>query len=469
MSGRTLYDKIWDSHVVKDYSAVSSLIYVDRHLVQEVSTPISFSSLRSRGIPLRQASKALAVADHVLPTIESSDRRNMDDQDAKAMLKALEDNVVATGMPYIPVNDIRQGILHIVGPEQGFTLPGCVLACGDSHTATHGAFGAIAFGIGASECEKIFATQCLTQSRAKTMRITFTGKLPSYASAKDLALACIAKIGAAGGTGYAIEYAGEAVKAMSMEARMTLCNMTIEAGARIGMVAPDETTYAYLKNRPMAPKGALWEQAIDYWRTLPSDEDAVFDKEVEILIDHIEPVVTWGTSPEHSLRISDKVPQLKQAKDASTRDSWEKAQNYMALEPDTVINGVPIDKVFIGSCTNSRIEDLRIAAQIAKGHKLAEGVHAIVVPGSGLVKAQAEAEGLDAVFIEAGFEWRAAGCSMCVAMNNDRLQPGERCASTSNRNFEGRQGVGGRTHLMSPAMAAAAAIKGCITDVRELI
>lgn len=469
MNGKTLYDKIWESHVVKNYSGDSSLIYIDRHLVQEVSTPVSFSSFLERGIPLRQPAKSLAVADHVLPTTVAPDRREMEDPEAKAMLQALEANVLATDMPYIPVNDQSQGIVHIVGPEKGFTLPGCVLACGDSHTATHGAFGALAFGIGASECEKVFATQCLTQKRAKTMRITFTGTLPEYATAKDLALASIAKIGTAGGTGYAIEYAGEVVRELSMEARMTLCNMTIEAGARVGMVAPDETTFEYLKDRAMVPKGKLWDQAVEYWQTLPSDSDAVFDKEVAIAVDNLEPVVTWGTSPEHSLSISAQIPELDQAKDDSTRGAWENAQAYMNLKSGTSISGVPIDRVFIGSCTNSRIEDLRAAANVAKGRKLADKVYAIVVPGSGEVKAQAEAEGLDQVFIESGFQWRAAGCSMCVAMNNDRLSPGERCASTSNRNFEGRQGVGGRTHLMSPAMAAAAAIKGCITDVRELV
>jgi len=471
MSSKTLYDKIWESHLVKHYDGNTSLIYIDRHLVQEVSTPISFASLNARGASLRQPSKALAMADHVLPTKIRADnnRREMDDAQAKAMLVALETNVKETGMPYIPVNDRRQGIVHIVGPEQGFTLPGTTLVCGDSHTATHGAFGSLAFGIGATECEKVFATQCLTQTKAKTMRVTFIGDLPAYVTAKDMALATIANLGTAGGTGYAIEYAGEIIQNMSMEARMTLCNMTIEVGSRTGMIAPDEITYAYLHNRPMAPKGKLWEKAVVYWRTLPSDDNAAFDREIEIVLNELSPIVTWGTSPEHSVSISDKIPALNQAKDKSVQASWEKALDYMGLKANTEIKGLAIDTVFIGSCTNSRIEDLRAAAAVVVDRKISPSVLAIVVPGSGEVKAQAEAEGLDKIFIKAGFEWRSPGCSMCVAMNNDRLKPTERCASTSNRNFEGRQGAGGRTHLMSPAMAAAAAITGQITDVRELI
>ncbi|MDO6711727.1 3-isopropylmalate dehydratase large subunit [Aliiglaciecola sp. 2_MG-2023] len=471
MSSKTLYDKIWDSHVVKQNEDDTCLIYIDRHLVQEVSTPVSFASLKQRGAKLRQPAKALAMVDHVLPTTipSSNNRQHIADPQAKAMLIALENNVEDTGMPYISVNDKRQGILHIVGPEQGFTLPGTTLVCGDSHTATHGAFGSLAFGIGASECEKVFATQCLNQVKAKTMRITFSGELPLHVTAKDMALATIAKLGVSGGTGYAIEYAGDVIRKMSMEARMTLCNMTIEAGARVGMVAPDEVTFNYLQNRPMAPKGDLWDQAVNYWLTLPSDSDAIFDAEIEIDIDNLEPYVSWGTSPEHTISISHKIPQLADAKDDSTEASWRKALDYMDIKANAEIKGLKINKVFIGSCTNSRIEDLRAAAKVIIGKSVAENVLAIVVPGSGEVKAHAEAEGLDQIFMGAGFEWRAAGCSMCVAMNNDRLKPGERCASTSNRNFEGRQGVGGRTHLMSPAMAAAAAITGEITDVRELI
>ncbi len=470
MKGKTLYDKIWESHVIKSYPSGSSLIYIDRNLQHEVSTPISFESFIARGIPLRQPSKSLTVADHVLPTKgNDQDRRDISDPQAKAMLEALETNVAATRMPYIDVNDQRQGIAHVVGPEQGFTLPGTTLVCGDSHTATHGAFASLAFGIGASECEKIFATQCLEQFRAKNMRILFTGSLPDYVTAKDMALAAIKAIGTAGGVGYAIEYAGEVVSQLSMEARMTLCNMTIEAGARVGMIAPDAITYEYLKDRPMAPKGQLWQQALTYWQTLVSDENAIFEKEIEIAVDDLEPTVTWGTSPDQALAIGARIPSPETAPNATTQAAWEKALRYMELAADQAIEGTPIDRVFIGSCTNSRIEDLRSAAHIANGRSVAKNVSAIVVPGSGQVKAQAEYEGIDKIFINAGFEWRSPGCSMCVAMNNDKLQAGERCASTSNRNFEGRQGVGGQTHLMSPPMAAAAAVTGFITDVRQLV
>lgn len=465
MKAKTLYEKLWDSHIVKTYSEGNCLLYIDRHLVQEVSSPVAFSSLKKRGIGLRQPQKALAMVDHVLPT---KNKFVVDDPEARIQIKALVDNTQQAGITYLPVNDVRQGIVHVVGPELGFTLPGTTLVCGDSHTATHGAFGCLAFGIGASECEKVFATQCLKQSKAKTMRIRFNGDLPACCSAKDLALTVIATIGAAGGTGYAIEYAGAAISALSMEARMTLCNMTIEAGARVGLVAPDSKTFEYLASCPYAPKGQDWARAVDYWRQLPSDLNAQFDREVDIDISQLEPMVTWGTSPEHVGPVSTTVPFPAQASTQAKQASWQKAQNYMQVKPGQQLTDIKINKVFIGSCTNSRIEDLRIAAVVVKNKLVAKNVVAIVVPGSGQVQRQAEQEGLDQVFIQAGLEWRTPGCSLCVAMNNDRLLPGERCASTSNRNFEGRQGVGGLTHLMSPAMAAATAIKGQITDVRTL-
>jgi 3-isopropylmalate/(R)-2-methylmalate dehydratase large subunit len=463
VNAKTLYEKLWDSHVVKQYNDNTCLLYIDRHLVQEVSSPVAFSSLKARGIGLRQPQKALAMVDHVLPT---QNKHHIADPEARIQIQTLVDNTHEAGITYFPVDDVRQGIVHVVGPELGFTLPGTTLVCGDSHTATHGAFGCLAFGIGASECEKVFATQCLKQTKAKTMRITFSGRLPTFCSAKDLALAVIAKIGAAGGRGYAIEYAGDEIRALSMEGRMTLCNMTIEAGARVGLVAPDEKTYAYLAHSLIAPKGENWHQALCYWQQLSSDNKAQFDKEVEIDISQLEPMVTWGTSPEQVVPISAKVP--SQAINQGKQESWQKARAYMQVQSGEPIAGIKIDKVFIGSCTNSRIEDLRVAAAVVAGRRVANDVIAIVVPGSGQVKRQAEEEGLDKVFTQAGLQWRSPGCSLCVAMNNDRLVPGERCASTSNRNFEGRQGLGGRTHLMSPAMAAAAAVTGQITDVRTL-
>ncbi|MFT2092771.1 3-isopropylmalate dehydratase large subunit [Paraglaciecola sp. 2405UD69-4] len=461
----TLYEKLWNSHIVKQYDQGRCLLYIDRHLVQEVSSPVAFSSLKSRGIGVRQPKKTLAMVDHVLPT---KNKHFIADPEAQIQIQALVDNTAYEGITYFPVDDIRQGIVHVSGPELGFTLPGTTLVCGDSHTATHGAFGSLAFGIGASECEKVFATQCLKQTKAKTMRINFVGRMPALCSAKDLALAVLGTIGASGGTGYAIEYAGEQISALSMEGRMTLCNMTIEAGARVGLVAPDDTTFNYLKETPYAPKGDDWQKAVEYWRQLPSDQGAKFDREVEIDISQLEPMVTWGTSPEHVIPISACVPDPNSPDNQAKKSSWEKAKAYMQVQSGDTIAGTKIDKVFIGSCTNSRIEDLRIAASLVTGRKVAKDVVAIVVPGSGQVQLQAEKEGLDTIFTQAGLEWRTPGCSLCVAMNNDRLLPQERCASTSNRNFEGRQGVGGRTHLMSPAMAAAAAITGEITDVRTL-
>ena len=466
MKPYTLYEKLWNSHIVKQYDQDTCLLYIDRHLVQEVSSPVAFSSLKKRGIGLRQPQKALAMVDHVLPT---KNKHFVADTDARIQIQALVDKTADAAITYLPVDDIRQGIVHVVGPELGFTLPGTTLVCGDSHTATHGAFGCLAFGIGASECEKVFATQCLRQTRAKTMRVKFTGSLPLFCGAKDLALAVIAKIGASGGTGYAIEYTGYEIRALSMEGRMTLCNMTIEAGARVGLVKPDEKTFEYLAKSSFAPKGQDWVNAVDYWRQLGSDTHAQFDREVEIDISQLEPMVSWGTSPEHVVPISAIVPFPEDADSAAKQASWIKAQDYMQMQPGHPVAGTKIDKVFIGSCTNSRIEDLRIAAGIVAGRQVAKDIVAIVVPGSGQVKQQAEQEGLDKIFIQAGLEWRTPGCSLCVAMNNDRLLPGERCASTSNRNFEGRQGVGGRTHLMSPAMAAAAAVTGHITDVRTLL
>jgi 3-isopropylmalate/(R)-2-methylmalate dehydratase large subunit len=462
----TLYEKLWASHVVKENPDGTTLLYIDRHLLHEVSTPQAFVGLRKRGRPVRRPECQLAVADHAVPT---TDRQGgIPDEQARAQIKTLEDNCREFGIRYIPITDPRQGIVHVIGPELGFTQPGITLVCGDSHTSTHGAFGALAFGIGASECETVMATECLNQKRAKTMRVRVQGALPAGVAAKDIVLAMIGKIGTSGGVGYAIEYAGDTIASLSMEQRLTLCNMTIEAGARVGLIAPDETTYAYLKGRPMAPEGAAWDRALAYWRTLPSDPDATFDATVDLNAADLSPRVTWGTSPEDVLAIDGRVPDPAAAANDEERRRYRAMLSYMGLEPGTPLDGIPIDRVFIGSCTNGRIEDLRAAATIAKGRAVAQGVSALVVPGSTAVKAQAEAEGLDRIFRAAGFEWREAGCSMCVAMNADRLKPGERCASTSNRNFEGRQGAGGRTHLMSPAMAAAAAVTGHITDVRKL-
>ncbi|MEJ2120073.1 MAG: 3-isopropylmalate dehydratase large subunit [Alphaproteobacteria bacterium] len=463
---RTLFDKIWDGHLVERQDDGTCLIYIDRHLVHEVTSPQAFEGLRMAGRTVRRPEATLAVADHNVPT---SDRAHgIDDEESRVQVEALRDNCAEFGVPYYGMDDVRQGIVHIIGPEQGFTLPGVTMACGDSHTATHGAFGAFALGIGTSEVEHVLATQTLLMRPFKNMRITVDGALPTGVTAKDMILAIIGKIGTAGGTGHVIEYAGEAIRALSMEGRMTVCNMSIEGGARAGLVAPDETTFEYVKGRPMAPKGGAYEQAVEYWKTLPSDEGATYDTEVTLHANDIVPQVTWGTSPEDVAPITGAVPDPATVEDAGKRDQIARSLRYMGLTPGTPLKEVAIDKVFIGSCTNGRIEDIRAAAAIAKGRKVAEGVYAMVVPGSGLVKEQAEQEGLDAVLREAGFDWREPGCSMCLAMNADRLEPGERCASTSNRNFEGRQGRGGRTHLVSPAMAAAAAVTGTLADVREL-
>ena len=466
-AARTLFDKIWDAHVVDTQDDGISLVYIDRHLVHEVTSPQAFEGLRVAGRQVRRPDLTLAVPDHNLPT--TPDRLEfIEDEDSRIQLDALEKNVTDFNVPYIPVDDIRQGIVHIIGPEQGFTQPGVTMVCGDSHTATHGAFGALAFGIGTSEVEHVLATQTLRMKRPKNMRISVEGDLPNGVTAKDLILAIIGTIGTAGGTGHVIEYTGPALSAMSMEGRMTVCNMTIEAGARAGLIAPDDTTLDYVRGRAMAPKGGAWEQAEAYWRTLPSDDGATYDKEVTIKASDIVPQVTWGTSPEDVVPITGRVPDPSSAASEGKRASMERALDYMGLTSGTPMSEVKIDRVFIGSCTNSRMEDLRAAAAVAKGRKVAAGVDAMVVPGSGLIKEQAEEEGLDKIFLEAGFEWREAGCSMCIAMNPDFLNPGERCASTSNRNFEGRQGRAGRTHLVSPAMAAAAAVTGHLTDVREL-
>ena len=464
--GKTLYDKIWDAHLVHEAPGETSLLYIDRHLVHEVTSPQAFEGLRDTGRKVRRPDLALAVADHNVPTKGS--RAAIADPESREQIAQLETNAREFGIEYLAMDDIRQGIVHIVGPEQGWTLPGTTIVCGDSHTSTHGAFGALAFGIGTSEVEHVLATQTLPTTRSKNMRVGVEGKLPIGATAKDMALAIIARIGTAGGTGHVIEYAGEAVRALSMEGRMTLCNMTIEAGARAGLVAPDETTFAYVAGRARAPKAAAFENAVMFWRTLKSDDGARFDCEIVLDARDIVPMVTWGTSPEQALPVTGVVPDPASIADDARRAGIERALAYMDLKPGTRLSDVKIDRVFIGSCTNGRIEDLRAAAQIAKGKHVAAHVGAMVVPGSGLVKHQAEEEGLDRIFLEAGFEWREPGCSMCLAMNADKLEPGERCASTSNRNFEGRQGRGGRTHLMSPAMAAAAAIAGHLVDVREM-
>jgi 3-isopropylmalate/(R)-2-methylmalate dehydratase large subunit len=462
---KTLYDKIWDAHLVHEAPGEASVIYIDRHLVHEVTSPQAFEGLRASGRKVRRPDLTLAVADHNVPTTNRA--AGIADPEAAQQIATLDANTREFGIEYFPMSDIRQGIVHIVGPEQGWTLPGTTIVCGDSHTSTHGAFGALAFGIGTSEVEHVLATQTLSMRRAKNMRVSVNGKLPLGVTAKDMALAIIAKIGTAGGTGYVIEYAGDAVRALSMEGRMTLCNMTIEAGARAGLIAPDDTTFAYVAGRPRAPKAARFEAAVRFWRTLKSDDDATFDVELALDAASIPPMVTWGTSPEQALPVTERVPDPAAEADAGRRAGLERALAYMDLKPGTPLTEVRIDRVFIGSCTNGRIEDLRAAAEVARGRKVAAHVGAMIVPGSGLVKEQAEEEGLDEIFTAAGFEWREPGCSMCLAMNADRLEPGERCASTSNRNFEGRQGRGGRTHLMSPAMAAAAAIAGHLVDVRE--
>jgi 3-isopropylmalate/(R)-2-methylmalate dehydratase large subunit len=464
---RTLFDKIWASHLVETQDDGTCLLYIDRHLVHEVTSPQAFESLRNNGRRVRRPQAVLAVADHNVPTTDRS--LGISDEQSRIQVETLSANCAEFGIPLFDMNDRRAGIVHIIGPEQGFTLPGMIIVCGDSHTATHGAFGALAFGIGTSEVEHVLATQTLIQSPIKNMRITVEGTPSAGITAKDLILAIIGEIGTAGGTGHVIEFAGPAIAALSMEGRMTVCNMTIEGGARAGLIAPDETTFDYIEGRPMAPVGDDWSRAVDHWRTLPSDPGARYDKEVTIDAASVAPQVTWGTSPEDVLPITGSVPDPAQEADEGRRAAMERSLDYMALTPGTPLVEVTIDRVFIGSCTNGRIEDLRAAAAVAKGHRVAASVGAMVVPGSGEVKRQAEDEGLDVIFTEAGFEWREPGCSMCLAMNADKLEPGERCASTSNRNFEGRQGRGGRTHLVSPAMAAAAAICGRLTDVRDLL
>ncbi|WP_193014675.1 3-isopropylmalate dehydratase large subunit [Proteus sp. FME41] len=462
--GQTLYQKIYDAHVVREVSDETPILYIDRHLVHEVTSPQAFDGLRTKGRPVRQPNKTFATMDHNVST-QTKDINACGDM-ARIQMQELMKNCQEFGVTLYDLNHPYQGIVHVMGPEQGLTLPGMTIVCGDSHTATHGAFGSLAFGIGTSEVEHVLATQTLKQSRAKTLKIEVQGNTAVGITAKDIVLAIIGKLGSAGGTGYIVEFAGEAIEALSMEGRMTLCNMAIEMGAKAGLVAPDDTTFNYLKGRQFAPKDQSWDDAVAYWRTLKSDHDATFDATVTINAADIAPQVTWGTNPGQVIAIDQIVPLLNSFHDPVERASAEKALAYMGLREGVNLTDVAIDKVFIGSCTNSRIEDLRAAAEIAKGHKVASHVQAIVVPGSGPVKAQAEAEGLDKIFIEAGFEWRLPGCSMCLAMNNDRLNPGERCASTSNRNFEGRQGRGGRTHLVSPAMAAAAAINGHFADIR---
>ncbi|KAA1466281.1 aconitase [Dentipellis sp. KUC8613] len=474
---RTLYDKIWDDHVIDVNDEGLALIYIDRHLVHEVTSPQAFEGLRTAGRPVRRPDCTLATVDHNIPTVSrknfTSIKSFIEEPDSRAQCQALEENVKEFGVTYFGMTDRRQGIVHVIGPEEGFTLPGITCVCGDSHTSTHGAFGSLAFGIGTSEVEHVLATQTLLQKKGKNMRITVDGELHEGVTSKDVILHIIGVIGTAGGTGCVIEYAGSVFRGFSMEARMSVCNMSIEAGARAGMVAPDETTFEYLRNRPLAPKGDSWDRAVEYWRSLKSDEGAHFDVEVQIRAEDIIPTVTWGTSPQDVVPITGSVPDPTTISDPTKRASVERSLKYMGLTPNTRMEDITVDKIFIGSCTNSRIEDLRSAAKIvlAAGPdaKVAPNVHAMIVPGSGLIKQHAEAEGLDTLFKRAGFDWREAGCSMCLGMNPDQLAPGERCASTSNRNFEGRQGSGGRTHLVSPAMAAAAAITGKLTDVRKFL
>jgi len=462
---KTLYDKIWEDHMVHQQSDGTELLYVDRHLIHEVTSPQAFEGLRINKRKVRRADLTLAVADHNVPTSDRS--KGIIDEESRIQVDTLRNNCKEFSVELFDMNDKRQGIVHIIGPEQGFTQPGTVIVCGDSHTATHGAFGALAFGIGTSEVEHVLSTQTLIQKKSKNLRVNVDGKLPLGVTAKDVILKIIGTIGTAGGTGYVIEFAGEVIRSLSMEERMTICNMTIEAGARAGLIAPDQKTFDYLKGKPKSPKGNNWEKALAFWKTLYSDKDAKFDKEVNINGSDIEPLVTWGTSPQDVASVTSNVPDPENEKDEERKAAMYRSLDYMGLEPNIKISDIKIDKVFIGSCTNGRIEDLRNAAKIIKGKKVAKTVSAMVVPGSGLVKDQAEKEGLDKIFIEAGFDWREPGCSMCLAMNADKLNPKERCASTSNRNFEGRQGRGGRTHLVSPAMAAAAAIDGCLTDVRK--
>jgi len=467
-----MYDKIFDEHTVDIQEDGTALLYIDRHLVHEVTSPQAFEGLRTAGRSVRRPDCTLAVADHNVPTTDRSSFTTasefIQEADSRNQVCTLEDNVKEFGITYFPLNDVRQGIVHIVGPEQGFTLPGCTCVCGDSHTSTHGAFGALAFGIGTSEVEHVLATQTLLQKKSKNMLVQVNGSLPTGVTSKDIVLHVIGRIGTAGGTGSVIEFAGEAIRELSMEARMSICNMAIEAGARAGLVAPDEITFDYIKGRPLAPKGEEWDRAVEYWKSLTTDEGAVYDTVVSIDASDIAPMVTWGTSPQDVVPVTGSVPDPADEADPQRRAGIERALQYMGLKAGAPLDGTPVDKVFIGSCTNSRIEDIRDAAKIAAGRRVADGVYAMVVPGSGLVKEQAEKEGLDKILVEAGFDWREPGCSMCLAMNPDKLLPGERCASTSNRNFEGRQGNGGRTHLVSPAMAAAAAVTGTLTDVRQL-
>ncbi len=466
---RTLYDKLWDEHMVCAEEDGTATLYIDRHLLHEVTSPQAFEGLSLAKRPVWRISANLAVSDHNVPTTDRSE--GITDPISKLQVDTLDQNCASFGITQFKMNDLRQGIVHVIGPEQGATLPGMTVVCGDSHTSTHGAFGALAFGIGTSEVEHVLATQTLLMKKSKNMLVRVEGRLQPGSTAKDIVLAVIGKIGTAGGTGYTIEFAGEAIRNLSMEGRMTICNMAIEAGARAGLVAVDETTIEYIQGRPYAPSGEILRHAVQYWRALHSDADAKFDQVVELRAEEIQPQVTWGTSPEMVLPISERVPDPEKERDPNKRSAMERALQYMNLTPNTLLTSIPIDKVFIGSCTNSRIEDLRAAAKVVDrlGKKVSPSIKlAMVVPGSGLVKAQAEREGLDRVFKAAGFEWREPGCSMCLAMNSDRLEPGERCASTSNRNFEGRQGAGGRTHLVSPAMAAAAAIEGHFVDVRKI-
>ncbi|KZL20107.1 3-isopropylmalate dehydratase large subunit [Pseudovibrio axinellae] len=462
---KTLYDKIWDHHVVSEQEDGTCLLYIDRHLVHEVTSPQAFEGLRMAGRKVRHPKRTLAVVDHNVPTTDRS--KGIDDPESALQVETLAKNAAEFGVEYYSELDQRQGVVHIVGPEQGFTLPGMTIVCGDSHTSTHGAFGSLAHGIGTSEVEHVLATQTLIQKKAKNLRVTVNGLLPGGVTAKDIVLAIIGELGTAGGTGYVIEYAGEAIRSLSMEGRMTVCNMSIEAGARAGLIAPDEKTFEYLDGRPKAPKGAAWQQALNYWKGLYTDEGAVFDKEIVLDAANLPPIVTWGSSPEDVVSVTGNVPDPADIDDEARRASKERALEYMGVEAGQKITDIKVDRVFVGSCTNGRIEDLREAAAVVKGKVVSDRVSAMVVPGSGLVKAQAEAEGLDEIFKEAGFEWREPGCSMCLAMNADKLKPGERCASTSNRNFEGRQGFKGRTHLVSPGMAAAAAIAGRFVDVRD--
>lgn len=463
---KTLYDKIWDDHLVSTDADGTSLLYIDRHLVHEVTSPQAFEGLRMAGRKVRQPEKTLAVVDHNVPT--SPDRVNgIANEESRIQVEALAQNAKDFGIEYYSEHDKRQGIVHIIGPEQGFTLPGMTIVCGDSHTSTHGAFGALAHGIGTSEVEHVLATQTLIQRKAKNMLVKVNGELPAGVTAKDIILAIIGEIGTAGGTGHVIEFAGEAIEALSMEGRMTVCNMTIEGGARAGLIAPDEKTFEYIKGKPKAPSGAAYDMAVEYWKTLHTDEGAHFDKVFELDAANLPPIVSWGSSPEDVISVNGVVPNPADLEDETQRTSKQRALDYMGLKPGTPITDIKLDRVFIGSCTNGRIEDLRAVAAVVEGRKVADTVDAMIVPGSGLVKEMAEAEGLDKIFKEAGFDWREPGCSMCLAMNDDRLKPEERCASTSNRNFEGRQGFKGRTHLVSPAMAGAAAIAGHFVDIRD--